>query len=373
MDLGTSEAVTTVRVLNVPSYTNEADFSNWFLFAHGFEAAKLSSGRQGGQIGWAKFDSVDTAQLAIQTLENRPLANCPEGTVLRAEWANKNYKPSNPLKRPHPEEDHYSTPHTHGGLAPAPTPVRVPPPQFAQAPPFRGTPDTMAGAGRNSSTLYFGKLTSDVGEQDFYELFGLCEGFERLKYVPPTEGKSGMCFAKFVSPYSAEMAKARVAGFALPSNPNVPLQVAFAKNDLDQPGNRGAVEVAPPLAASNGGFAEDYRYRPRFAPAPPAAPPVDTGSTPCDTMFIGNIAPNTTENELVNMLTTLQGFVRVKFVGEGTQRPMAFVLFDSEYACRVGIETLHGNALPSARNQALLCQFSKNSLDKPTPKYARQA
>jgi hypothetical protein len=371
------EPVTTIRILNVPSYTNEADFNNWFLFAQGFEVATLAPSRGPGslQTGWVRFDSTEAAQWAIQHLDWRPLPHCPEETTLKAEMANKNFKSANPSKkRPHPDEDvyggsaSYSRPHGPGGYV-------VPPPRSlpsssvytnGSAGLTGGGATAASGQYRPSSTLFIGKLSPDVAEEDFSQLFGMCEGFERLKFVPPAEGKSGMVFAKFASSDYADKAIARVATYALPSDPSVPLQATFAKNDLDQPSTRGpVVPPAPPLPGYS-------TYDTQSALVSPMGSSSAGGSPPCDTMFIGNLAATTTEHELVSMLSMLSGYVRVKFVGESTQRPMAFVLFDSVNSCRAAISQLHGNGLPGAPNQALLCQFAKNSLDKPTPKYMRQ-
>lgn len=376
VDASTGEAVTTIRIVNVPSYTNEADFNSWFLFAPGFEVATVSPARAPGasQTGWAKFESAEAAESAIYNLDGRFLVNCPEGTKLKVEWAKKNFKPSNPnKKRPHPDEENYSLPYTQPSHY---SPVVVqPPPAVRPQPPTVPPP-----VARTSSTLFIGKLTSDVGEKDFLEVFDLCAGFERLKYVSPTEGKAGMCFAKFDSPENASQALQTVEGFALPSHPDVPLMVTFAKNDLDQPSRSSTSDrtwapaptpdAAPRKSWGAGGL--DRHNPPYVEPYTEPTLAQAQGNTPCDTMFIGNLAPTVTEVELVHALATLPGFVRLKFVGEGTQKPMAFALFDSTSNCNEGIHAFHGNSLPAAPMQALICQYAKNSLDKPTPKYQRQ-
>lgn len=215
-----------------------------------------------------------------------------------------------------------------------------------------------------SSTLFLGKLADTATEQELMQIFPTLPNFERLKFVPPFDGKSGMCFAKFYTPESADEALQALTGYRLPSSPHIPLQVQFAKNDLDQPSGRG-----PPPAAIVGSPAWAASTPMRPAPSPHTA----SGGTPggeVDTMFIGNLASSVSEDELLSTLQSMLGFVRLKYVG-APQKPMGFALFDSVNNCRNAISQLHGMSLPSAPEQAMLCQFAKNSLDKPPPKFPR--
>jgi len=362
------EVITTIRISNIPSYTNEADFHHWFLFADGFEEAKIGPSNRGNtQTGWAKFERQDQASTAIMWLDQRTLKGCPEGSRLKVELAVKNLKPNNPYKRPHTDMQAQGySPYASQGANP--------------------------NGGGASSTLFVGKISPEVAEGDFHQLFGLCEGFERLKYVPPSEGRGGMCFAKFSTPDHAEKARQTVSAFALPSNPHQPLQVTFARNDLDQPnvGGKGAGRMPPAPGLGGGGFGdqgyENYdqggfstggQQAPGgFSMGGQQAPGLGAPSTVSDTMYIGGISTTITEASLVNALATLRGFVRVKFCGEGTAKPFALVLFNSKELCQAAIDQLQGMALPDAPDQALVCQFAKNSLDakdgKGGNKYMRQ-
>merc|ERR1711988_992039 len=95
---------------------------------------------------------------------------------------------------------------------------------------------------------------------------------------------------------------------------------------------------------------------------PHVAAPSRSGGAPCDTMYIGNLAVTVTEAELNGVLYSFDGFERAKFIGIGTDKAMAFALFDSAQSCEAAIHALHGNALPSSPYTALVCQYSKNSL-----------
>lgn len=91
-----SKSVTTIKVLNVPTHTTEADFNSWFLCAPGFEVGTVIPSREPGasQTGRAKFSSVEAAQGAINILNGRPLWNCPKKTRLKVEWAMTDLKAS---------------------------------------------------------------------------------------------------------------------------------------------------------------------------------------------------------------------------------------------------------------------------------------
>ncbi|CAE8614994.1 unnamed protein product, partial [Polarella glacialis] len=174
--------------------------------------------------------------------------------------------------------------------------------------------------------------------------------------------KWGTCFAKFSSTAHARAAVKTLRWFSLSSNSEEGIQVDFAKNELDQP--RGAA-----VSHSDGGM---QRYSGLTSapiivnPPPPAVLPQrgsSGGRHPCDTMFVGNLAPNATEDELGSALACCNGFEKLKFVGSG-DKVMAWAQFSSVAECAEAMEVLGGSALPSAPSHALSCEFAKNSLGK---------
>mmetsp|Transcript_121749 Transcript_121749/g.242528 ORF Transcript_121749/g.242528 Transcript_121749/m.242528 type:complete len:411 (+) Transcript_121749:86-1318(+) len=398
------EVVVTIRVINVPSHTSQTEFNCWFLFAPGFEQGTLvpTRGPNQSQLGWARFSTVETAQAAIMHLNGRRLTDdqSPEGIVLSADWAKSNYR-ANAIAR---QQQHMN------GLPPAPAPQR--PNVALQPPPLqkilpRAPPAAVAGQNPNRarcSTLFLGGLPPGALEHEMHAfLQSHCAGFDRLKFVTPSENKPGMGFAKFVTVEHAEAALQTIStGYALPNIPTFMLQADFAKHDLDQPSRgHGAMEmaqpavIAPPLMAAPEYHHHDYQqhYEAEYQhfevtpqqhwPPPEAAPQQhwpppemqlqqhhlatqqhSEAAVPCDTMFIGNLPPTVTESEVTAVLLTLPGFIRVKLVGQGQPRPVAFALFDSVEVCASAMAVLAGTALPSAPGQFLTCEFSKNSLDK---------
>jgi len=145
----------------------------------GFDQATLSTPNPGKpQLGWARFDSAESAQWAITQLSGKQLTphQSPEGLTLNAEFAKGNFRNPNPHKRPHPDSiSQWFTDEAAQLLGnPAPT--------------------------RPSMTLFVRNLVEDCSDDELQHFFGgLCDGFERLKYVPAGSGKLGMCWAKFSS------------------------------------------------------------------------------------------------------------------------------------------------------------------------------
>lgn len=88
-----------------------------------------------------------------------------------------------------------------------------------------------------------------------------------------------------------------------------------------------------------------------------------TQNPPCDTMFIGSLAAGVRPGELLEFLSKIPGYVRLRMSGS-RQTPVAFVLFDSVHSCSEALPRLHGTTLPSSPQQALVCEFARNSLDK---------
>mmetsp|Transcript_92682 Transcript_92682/g.262067 ORF Transcript_92682/g.262067 Transcript_92682/m.262067 type:complete len:1080 (-) Transcript_92682:11-3250(-) len=215
-----------------------------------------------------------------------------------------------------------------------------------------------AGAGGRCSTLFTSNLQPHVTEEDLVEFFsGSFEGFVRLKFAPPSNGRGGMCWIRFATIEHADNAMHLIksGGYRMACDPTKTLQIDYAKNDLDCRGvdaRAGVAAAAQQVAAAVAG----------------ASVPL-LGNTPCDTMFIGALAAEVTEQELLTYISLLPGFVKLKYVS-GATRPVAFAQFDSVANCAQAVRVLHGKCLPSAPTHPLDCQYSKNSLDNKRPRMA---
>lgn len=373
------ETVTTIRVVNVPSSTTEAEFNCWFIFADGFEQAQLKATRGYGvsQLGWARFSSVEACQVAIQRLNGLKLSEhqSEENIVLSADMAKGNFRP-NALgnKRPRYEEapiQHmpvqqmpiYKMPLQQQAYTPAPAPYQSPPSWTSSAP-----------AGGSGSTLVVGGLVPECTEDELYEFFGnRFHGFQKMKFIR-SGGKPGMCFVKFET-YEHAFATYQALGEGidcLPSNPNVALRPEWAKNDLDVPRDAGGAQWAPSAPRAYVAAPPPPPQQVHWSPPPqqvhwnapaPQNAQVLAQTPPGDTLFIGNLAAGVQEDELQNTLSGFAGYVRMKMSGQHNS-PTAFALFDSVHSCTDALSKLRGMALPSSPQQAMNCEFARNSLDK---------
>jgi len=228
-----------------------------------------------------------------------------------------------------------------------------------------------------SSTLFLGGLREGCSEQELHVLFqNQCQGFERMKFTAPFDGKPGMAWAKFFTSEAAEAALNTIsAGVTLPSCPGFQLQAAMAKSDLGAPSvggggggagmGGGGMAMTSHAVSPYGGQPQQYgqttpQYsQPQYS-ASGGSPSAEGG--PCDTMFVGCLPASITDQELNAIFMQMPGFVRTKLVAG--PRPVAFTLFDSVESCKQAIGALNGAALPTNPTQPITAEFAKNSLDK---------
>lgn len=105
-----------------------------------------------------------------------------------------------------------------------------------------------------------------------------------------------------------------------------------------------------------------------LARVPPPANPADQ-NPPCNTLYVGNLPPDTTEQELRHLFSGQQGFRRLSFRNKNSNGnghgPMCFVEFEDVSFATRALAELYGSQLPraSASNKGgIRLSFSKNPL-----------
>lgn len=393
-----NDPITTIRVTGIPPHVAESEFNCWFLFAGGFEQAALAGSRVGvTQAGWARFQSPEAAQAAIDYLNRLQLTPemCAGGGpfTLQAEIARKNFKPSrkgpslpDPLAVVEsavrlgtlvqaPPSRGYGAPAAPVSFGGFPRPTRKgerpvgesrPPPlpfieehllEKAPLPAPRRSNSVMGPA-----TLFVWKLTPHCTEDELLELFQTLRGFERLKYTPASGAKRGQAFVKFATHLDAAAAMRDLTGTPLPSNPTESIQLDYAQSELDQP------KVHGPVTPFGGKFSDGVRGVKRDG-APlsgvqrSVGGPAETSrNPPCDTMFVGGLPRDVTELELETVFWNLIGFEKLKLVQE---KGFVLVQFNSIDACTEAMEQLQGHPIREGGEASVMkCEYSKNSLGK---------
>ncbi|CCF56204.1 hypothetical protein KAFR_0A07700 [Kazachstania africana CBS 2517] len=105
-----------------------------------------------------------------------------------------------------------------------------------------------------------------------------------------------------------------------------------------------------------------------LARVPPPANPADQ-NPPCNTLYVGNLPPDATEQELRQLFSKQQGFRRLSFKNKSSNGnghgPMCFVEFDDVSFATRALAELYGSQLPrttTSNKGGIRLSFSKNPL-----------
>ncbi|CCE64294.1 hypothetical protein TPHA_0H00860 [Tetrapisispora phaffii CBS 4417] len=114
-----------------------------------------------------------------------------------------------------------------------------------------------------------------------------------------------------------------------------------------------------------------------LARVPPPANPADQ-NPPCNTLYVGNLPPDATEQELRQLFSSQPGFRRLSFRNKNNNGnghgPMCFVEFDDVSFATVALAELYGRQLPRpviSNKGGIRLSFSKNPLGVRGPKSRR--
>ncbi|CAJ0838667.1 12212_t:CDS:2 [Entrophospora sp. SA101] len=364
-----NEEISTIFVVGFPDDMQEREFQNMFIFSPGFEAATLkipqkdssdddasTNGSTGNGsstnarkqiIGFAKFRTRLEALDARDRLSGRKV-DAEKGSVLKAEMAKKNLHTKRGLSNEQNNSSVNSVASTVSAvglplLPPStkrfPTPGSIntnPYEAFNGVPPFAPPP-----------------LPSDLlSPQDYgYDFYS-----DVSVYTPTT-----------------------------PTTPVFPDQTPFSSARGSFDATNGAINglVPPSRPLSNGirygttkGFfdnVDDLNYLSKSNPVEIISktaksstngfrPPNSADQNPpCNTLYVGNLPMNTSEEELKQMFSRCPGYKRMCFRTK-QNGPMCFVEFeDVSFATQV-MKELNGNHLSNSVKGGIRLSFSKNPL-----------
>lgn len=91
-----------------------------------------------------------------------------------------------------------------------------------------------------------------------------------------------------------------------------------------------------------------------------SANPADQ-NPPCNTLYVGNLHPNTTEDELRELFSKAIGYKRLSFRNKGNS-PMCFVEFEDVSCATLAMQELYGKQLSNPMKGGIRLSFSKNPL-----------
>lgn len=126
---------------------------------------------------------------------------------------------------------------------------------------------------------------------------------------------------------------------------------------------RMSVSPYPPPTVNNGvsgnqGYHYSNQHNPRHSL--PAANPNDL-NPPCNTLYVGNLPPDTSEEELKALFSKQRGYKRLCFRNK-QNGPMCFVEFDEVAMASKALNDLYGYKLSNSVKTGIRLSFSKNPL-----------
>lgn len=83
---------------------------------------------------------------------------------------------------------------------------------------------------------------------------------------------------------------------------------------------------------------------------------------PCNTLYVGNLPPSTSEDELRQLFSKCTNFKRLLFRNKNQQGPMCFVEFEDVAYATQAMNELQGYNLSNSVKGGIRLSFSKNPL-----------
>ncbi|KAI9284192.1 hypothetical protein BC943DRAFT_279976 [Umbelopsis sp. AD052] len=212
-------------------------------------------------------------------------------------------------------------------------------------------------------------------EREFQNMFIFSPGFEAATLKVPSKDQeeemglntpttNTIGFAKFRTRIEALEAKDILSGRKVDAEKGSVLKAEMAKKNL----HTKRVTYCHPTNIRMT-FIRTY-----FPPAPllllhstilrlshvPTQNPADQ-NPPCNTLYVGNLPPNTSEDELKALFSRCVGYKRLSFRNK-PNGPMCFVEFEDVACAAQALNDLYGNPLSNSVKGGIRLSYSKNPL-----------
>lgn len=243
------------------------------------------------------------------------------------------------------------------------------------------------------STLFVVGFPDDFKEREFVNLFAFAAGFEgaSLKYPDCfTDGwsrpvKQIIGFARFQSRLEAMMARDHLNGKCIDQDRGSILKVEMAKKNLFIPAKIESVTAkttpfhthlhpihepslfspllysSPTISSSTSGSSISSTEMQPIATLEASKTFLPGENPPCNTLYVGNLPANASEEELLALFQPYPGFRRLSFKIK-PNGPMCFVEFESVTCATLAMDSLYGTLLSSSHKGGIRLSYSKNPL-----------
>lgn len=265
--------------------------------------------------------------------------------------------------------------------------LAAPPPEYSYP----------AGDRNGINTLFVSGLPDDVKAREIHNLFRRRPGFESCQLKYTGRGNQVVAFATFVNPQSAMAALHSLNGVKFDPQTGSTLHIELARSnsrrkhtpgsgpyvvidrrtnpetdaresssededgDSDEPASNpddGNQDIsAAEKSTEQAGYGNDV-----FAPESEQADKAADGA--CSTLFIANLGPNCTEEELKQVLSQYQGFNSLKVRARGGM-PVAFADFERVEQATEAMNALQGSSLPSSDRGGMHMEYARSKMRKP--------
>lgn len=159
----------------------------------------------------------------------------------------------------------------------------------------------------------------------------------------------------------AHLPIARLANLSLNTSTNGMHAPQHGHSGMYQPASAHSTTMSPTgLNAAVGGYQPSYTPWTGRALAPPPANPSDM-NPPCNTLYVGNLPMDASEDELRRLFQPQRGYRRMCYRTK-TNGPMCFVEFEDVGAATRALNDLYGVQLTNSKKGGIRLSFSKNPL-----------
>ncbi|KAG9440404.1 hypothetical protein H6P81_020569 [Aristolochia fimbriata] len=279
------------------------------------------------------------------------------------------------------------------GPPPLPPPVTYPPSYpTSYAPP----PPSLYPHQDEVRTLFVAGLPEDVKAREVYNLFRDFPGFHSSQLKIASQA---FAFAVFLDQQSAVAAMHALNGFMFDLEKESVLYIDLAKSNsrskrsrtdeaqysdkrykgsttftgalpdsgagsnLHMPGMGNSAYNTYPPTQSVGSFDSQSAHEPAYhkSASNSLTPYVPQNNTPCATLFVANLGPTCTEQELNQIFSRCSGFLKLKMQNKHGA-PVAFVDF-KDVACSSGaLNQLQGTMLYSSDGEGMRMEYAKSRM-----------
>ncbi|GAA5794958.1 hypothetical protein EDC94DRAFT_552801 [Helicostylum pulchrum] len=357
------EDISTIFVVGFPEDMQEREFQNMFMFSPGFEAAtlKIPNGTKDEEdmlmnnnngrkqiIGFAKFRTRKEAMDARDILNGRKV-DSEKGSLLKAEMAKKNLHTKRGLLNEQQQQQQQQQ-RTTGTTAITTTAYEAfySVPHSLQSPNEREYSDFYS----EPESAFISRSQSVDARSPPLTRFHI-SNFHQVDYL----SKSTPPETPFMN-FNHNSIHHQIASHPMNSPPSTTTSTGLSRVMEELFIHQHQPSISTPISSSP--LSPTTSYRSLGGMLVGSSNPADQ-NPPCNTLYVGNLPPNTNEDELKSMFNKCPGYKRLSFRNK-SNGPMCFVEFEDAIYAAQALQDLHGNPLSNSIKGGIRLSFSKNPL-----------